>query len=860
MKKIAIVICLLLSLSLTGSLFGTVLIDLDASGLPEGDLTSWVNAGAAGGTFMTADREGDDVTDPNAVVKTIDGKKCIYFADGAWMESDITTPAAITGANSPWSVLIVADANSIAATAEDSMFQWADRGFDGGNTAHFNFGTRALTFWNDVFYTNPPAADEWVHLAATYDGTNVRVYVNGLPDTVAARSLDMADGDYMRIARAMPDVYGTHPFYGGIASIQMHDVALSRSEIHDAMGEFVEAGELGPSGLSLMEGNGAGTLTLQILPNNLTDAGPTTDLEVTLSFAGTYTDAALGTSAAGEPYVVTVPAANYSDPINIDIVPVDDDIREPSHNVLIEAVVTAGDPAYQEAAILPIGGLAVAILDNDYAQCPTVFNDGAYIDDFDCPWDFKQGVTGFWDGILNAQNIEYAETVTTPGLLTIDGTGNWNGNENTGPFIYTEVTGDFVAEYHQMLPVTSIGGLMVRLGGDLGLGGPGEDNMLLAAWSSWDVGSIFWPTDDGGRQELDITWEGVIAHTYARVERRGADFYWSRSYDGVVWEPLPSANPMERPDLDVATLQVGLVQAFSGEPVEYDYFKLWPSRGSISGELYLAESIGESGTVQLQLDAEGFPPPSVDIDVTVSAVAAAGADPNSEPSDIAIGTSSQTEPYTFTIPAANYDQPQMIDIAAVIDADPEPDQLLTLSVDIVSADPNWNGLLITPDVLINVMEEPGILIDEGDGVEVTENGAVDAFTVRLKTMPTADVMVAIADDADPCEVTVPASLSFTDADFMTPQTVNVAAVDDDDLETDPHGTTLTLTTSNGAEYDAAPDGSVAVSLLENECGAWGYSWADFDLDCDVDIADLVMMAGAWLDCSNPYAPGCTDWR
>ena len=213
----------------------------------------------------------------------------------------------------------------------------------------------------------------------------------------------------------------------------------------------------------------------------------------------------------------------------------------------------------------------------------------------------------------------------------------------------------------------------------------------------------------------------------------------------------------------------------------------------------------------------------------------------------------------MVIPAENYDQPQLIDITAVIDAIDELDQQLTLVVDVYSADPNWSNLIILNDVVINVMETPGLLIDTADGVEVSEDGATDTFTVRLKTDPSAAVTVAIADDADPDQLNAIAPLSFTSGDFMTPQVVTVEAIDDAELETDPHGTSLTLAPTNGAEYDGL-DGSVDVDILENECGAWGYNWADFDEDCDVDLADLQIMASAWLDCSNPYDPGCVDYR
>lgn len=860
MKKLVMLTCLIAALFLAVTAPAAVLIDLNAESLAEGDLSAWVNQGTAGGTFLAADHDpADEVVDPNALVEIVAGRKAVSFPNGAWLESDIVTPTELTG-SSPFSVLVWAYAPS--TTGEDCLFQWADRGMSGA--AHFNFGSRAFTdFTDDIFYTSNPATGKWVHLAMTYDGTDVRMYVDSVPDTVAARTLATNEGQYMRIARAMPDSYGTHPFTdGSIASIQVYDVALTQTEVRDVMGVFAIAGDLTPTGLTLMESNGSENITLQLDENYMTNAGPTADLEVTLSFAGTYSDVAIGTAAVGAPYVITVPAATYSNPIVIPIVAEDDAVLEGTHTVRIQAVVTAGDPDYMAATILPVGGLRVTIKDNDYPPYPAPeFIDGAYVDNFTYPWDFGLGVAGLWTGIMNANRIDTAETITTPGLLTIDGTGDWNGNTTAGPFLYTEVTGDFMAEVRQMAPVTSGGGLMVRLGGDLALGGAGEDNMWLACWSSWNVGSIFWPVNNGGRPEQDITWDGANGPTWMRVERRGAEFYWSRSYDGVNWLALPSANPAVRNDMNVETLQVGIIQAFGGAPIEYDYFKLKPARGAVSGDLYLTESVSESGQVQFQFLTEGFPAPTEDLEVTLMAVGVAGADPNSEPNDITIGNSDMGMPYVLTIPAADYALTQDVLITAVADADEEEDQVLTLTATVASADPNWNGLFISSDALITIFETPGLFVVTGDGVQDQEGDGVDTFTVELKIPPTVPVTVAVADNADPDQVNVaPAALVFDGANWQTPQVVTVTAVDDDVLENDPHTTTVSLTPTDGGAYDLLAPSTVTVTILENECGAWDFLWADFDEDCDVDLADLSEMAQAWLDCTNPYDPGCVDLR
>ena len=64
------------------------------------------------------------------------------------------------------------------------------------------------------------------------------------------------------------------------------------------------------------------------------------------------------------------------------------------------------------------------------------------------------------------------------------------------------------------------------------------------------------------------------------------------------------------------------------------------------------------------------------------------------------------------------------------------------------------------------------------GLTTTEAGGTATFTVVLTAQPTADVTIALS-SSDTTEGTVsPASLTFTGANWNTPQTVTVTGVDD----------------------------------------------------------------------------------
>lgn len=478
------------------------------------------------------------------------------------------------------------------------------------------------------------------------------------------------------------------------------------------------------------------------------------------------------------------------------------------------------------------------------------------VDNFDVAHDYvADGVTGTdWSGIMNAGNMSVGNTNDNPGYLTLDGTGNWNGNETTGPFIYKTVTGDFIAEVHQLVGVTSAGGLMVRLGGNLSLGGAGEDNMWLATWSSWDVGSIFWPTDNGSRPELDITWDGdeTGGPAWNRVERQGANFYWSRSYDGVTWEALPSADPRMRSDMDVVSLQVGIIQSFGGAAIEYDYFNLIETPVALSGSTSVDEEGATSTTITVDLTGPAHTAP---VNVVLREV------PAGDPNDLLLDGVAGPLTLSFGIGETQ----KTFSVQAIDDELQEGPEAVKLSAEVSSTDSYYAAHPDTTWITVNVTDndQGTLVIDQGDGLLVDEDVVLsDSFTVKL-SLPLAAVGTVTVNITTDGQVDVsPTQLTFTDTDWNVPQPVTVTGADDEDLENDPHDGTISFSISSTdlayAGYIEVPD--ITASVQENECGAWGYSEYDFNEDCVVNLMDLAELASQWSQCTVPYAEGCVDVR
>jgi Concanavalin A-like lectin/glucanases superfamily/Bacterial Ig-like domain/Bacterial Ig domain len=97
-----------------------------------------------------------------------------------------------------------------------------------------------------------PVVGQWQHLAATYDGTTARFYVDGVQTATTTFSGNVGDANVWRIG-----AYGTSSaagfFDGRIDNVRIYDRALTGAEVEDAMATRVAAPDLAapsaPTGL-----------------------------------------------------------------------------------------------------------------------------------------------------------------------------------------------------------------------------------------------------------------------------------------------------------------------------------------------------------------------------------------------------------------------------------------------------------------------------------------------------------------------------------------------------------------------------------------------------------------------------------
>jgi hypothetical protein len=111
----------------------------------------------------------------------------------------------------------------------------------------------------------------------------------------------------------------------------------------------------------------------------------------------------------------------------------------------------------------------------------------------------------------------------------------------------------------------------------------------------------------------------------------------------------------------------------------------------------------------------------------------------------------------------------------------------------------------------------GITVTPTSGLTTTEAGGTATFTVALNSQPTADVTIGLS-SSDTTEGTVsPASLTFTTANWSTPQTVTATGADDSINDGDIGYSIVTAAASSAdSNYNGLDAVDVSVTNIDNE--------------------------------------------
>ncbi len=134
-----------------------------------------------------------------------------------------------------------------------------------------------------------------------------------------------------------------------------------------------------------------------------------------------------------------------------------------------------------------------------------------------------------------------------------------------------------------------------------------------------------------------------------------------------------------------------------------------------------------------------------------------------------------------------------------------------------SADPNYDGIDPADVTFTNTDDDDAGHHGAPTGTSTAESGTSATFTVVLTSQPTADVTIPVI-SSDTTEGTVsPASLTFTAANWSTPQTVTVTGVDDAVEDgTQPYTVQVGPATGGDAVYTALLAQSLAFTNTDDD--------------------------------------------
>jgi len=221
--------------------------------------------------------------------------------------------------------------------------------------------------------------------------------------------------------------------------------------------------------------------------------------------------------------------------------------------------------------------------------------------------------------------------------------------------------------------------------------------------------------------------------------------------------------------------------------------------------------------------------------------------------DVTIGLASDTptegtaSTNLLTFTPANWNVPQTVMVTGVADFRKDGNKSYKIvTAPAISADANFNGIDPVDVSLINVdIDNPAINYSIPNPLTVIEGGTTN-YSIVLASQPDSNVVVTVTSDASVATVS-PATLTFTPANWNTPQVVTVFGVDNFVADGNvAFGITNTVASTdplyadfNGAKIISAlrVDNETSVSLPSGDC-IYGIGMPAVGIDGRASIADV----------------------
>ncbi|MCB1052742.1 MAG: IPTL-CTERM sorting domain-containing protein [Acidobacteria bacterium] len=228
-----------------------------------------------------------------------------------------------------------------------------------------------------------------------------------------------------------------------------------------------------------------------------------------------------------------------------------------------------------------------------------------------------------------------------------------------------------------------------------------------------------------------------------------------------------------------------------------------------SGFPIITSETGTTATISYVLAAQ----PVMDVSFTLS---------SNDPSEASV------LPTTLTFTNGNWNLPQMVTVTGLDDAIQDGNiAYRIISTPISSMDPYWDGISVSSVDGVNndQGDVAGVTVNPTSGLITTEGGGTDTFTVVLDSQPIANVSVDFTSQDTTEGLVGPMggpyatthTVTFTNANWNTPQTVEVQGQDDAVADGNVLFTVASgNVTSSDPIYDAITDAAVADVTVTNQ--------------------------------------------
>ena len=182
---------------------------------------------------------------------------------------------------------------------------------------------------------------------------------------------------------------------------------------------------------------------------------------------------------------------------------------------------------------------------------------------------------------------------------------------------------------------------------------------------------------------------------------------------------------------------------------------------------------------------------------------------------------------TVTFTAGNWSTAQTVTITSVDDSLIDGTQTSTITISVSSSLDGQYAALASQTVSVDTLDDDvaGFTLADTGGKTVSETGTTDTFTIVLDAQPLNDVVFEIT-SSDTTEAIVTGTVTFTNANWSSVQTVTITGVDDaliDGTQT----STITINvknTSDGA-FTALASQTINVDTLDDDVAA-GFTLAN----------------------------------